>query len=295
MDGLGGDDQVFDDARNDTWLGRADNDFLHGGDDNNQTFALGGNDFVQTFAGADQVYREDGNDQLQGGKGDDFLRGICMKTKRLTLALIVLLTTCGVTWAGAEAYKLVLDKDKELCTGMLNLFNEDVRKYKFINSEKHKEFVRWEPLNAAGSSPCGQYWQSKFDINNDGADEIVIRVRSCLGGAMTDLLYIFPLTSDVLERLKEPDSQVLASAPDKVELLGDGGHWYALRELPVTKKDAPRPGIGGVLLLEPFVKGKTAYISMTDAHEEWIVIAKYLRGEALEDVCYLHGKSRLKP
>lgn len=147
------------------------------------------------------------------------------KTCQIFVVLALLGGLGGSAWAGKDAYKLILSKDKEVCTSMLAMFNEDMRKYKVISPDKHKEFVRWELLNVPGSSPCRQYWQSKFDINNDGADEIVIKVSSCLGGALTDLPYIFPSTSDVVERLKEPDSQVLASTPDKVELLADGGHW----------------------------------------------------------------------
>lgn len=41
--------------------------------------------------------------------------------------------------------------------------------------------------------------------------------------------------------------------------------------------------------LQPFLLDGRAYIGLTDARREWLVIAKYRGGEGFEDVCYLHS------
>jgi len=48
----------------------------------------------------------------------------------------------------------------------------------------------------------------------------------------------------------------------------------------------------GIFTVQPFMLDGSAYVSLTDARAEWIVIAKYLGGERLEDQCYLQMAGR---
>jgi hypothetical protein len=213
--------------------------------------------------------------------------------RRAIFVLVFLLATGGVAWAGTEAYKLVMSKDKELCASILQLFNTDMKQHKEIRYDKHEVFaqISWKGGLEEGSHGCSYLRHALFDINNDGMDELVIKTSHCLRDQLADSLYIFPSGSKVLEAIKEPGSQALATATGKVELMGKGGFWYELKRLSKGKKGELTPGIGGVLVLQPLLKGKTAYISMTDLHQEWIVIAKYKQADTLEDICYFHGKS----
>jgi hypothetical protein len=224
------------------------------------------------------------------------------------------LFVAGVAWAGAEAYKLVMSKDKKLCANMLNLFNADMKEYRQICYDKHEMFTRlgWQPVDV-GKEPyaCGMYQYALFDINNDGKDELVIKTSHCLRDQLTDSLYIFPPNSKVLQDLKEPSSHPFDTVPDKLEFVGKGGFEYDLKELPESEKEKLledirktlpksmkgldlKPGIGGVLVIQPFQIGKTIYISMTDLHQEWIVVGKYKQADTLEDLCYFHGKSLIR-
>lgn len=211
----------------------------------------------------------------------------------ILFCLVFLVATVGVAWAGTAAYKLVMSKDKELCTSMLKLFNEDMKKYGEIRYEEHPEFVRWESINGTQDRPyakdCWQVLKSVFDINNDGTNDLVLRDRHCLQDVLNDSLYIFPADSQAAELITNPDAQVLASTKNKINFTGDV---YYLRKGPKTKTGQLAAAIGGVLELQPFRKGQAFYISMTDLPQEWIVIAKYLHEEELEDICYFHGKSR---
>ncbi|ULA62146.1 MAG: exported protein of unknown function [Nitrospira sp.] len=65
-----------------------------------------------------------------------------MKARYLGLALVALLLTSGVAWAGQEAYRLMMSKDKELCKSALELFNADMKKYQEIRYQEHEIFTR---------------------------------------------------------------------------------------------------------------------------------------------------------
>ena len=65
----------------------------------------------------------------------------------IVLCVAVLFATVGVAWAGKEAYKLVMSQDKELCAHMLAIFNADMKKYRAMEYEQHKEFIVWERVD----------------------------------------------------------------------------------------------------------------------------------------------------
>jgi hypothetical protein len=212
--------------------------------------------------------------------------GGVMKMRWVVAAAVFLVATSGVAWAGKEAYQLVMSTDEKLCKHMLTLFNSDMKKYRRLEYEKHKEFVTWEPVETGeivADKYCRQTLKQTFDINNDGNMELVIRTRSCFQSQLTDSLYIFPLNSNAVELLKDPASQVLASTPNKLDAMDyELKKWHGAGEL--------LPGIYTVLTLEPFKFGQKFYVSMTDLRQEVIVIAKYLHGKERDDICYFRGK-----
>ena len=211
-----------------------------------------------------------------------------MRGRHIVFAIVLLCVTTSVAWAGKEAYKLVMSQDKQLCESMLAIFNADMKKERVLEYEKHKEFVVWEPVDTGRSqsdSYCSHELKQTFDINIDGTDELVIRTRSCYQSQLTDSLYIFPLGSNIVELLKASTPHVSGTTGDKIAF-----QTYELKKMPGVKSVAQAPGIYTIVTLEPFKFKGIFYVSMTDLRQEFIVIAKYLHGEELDDVCYFLGK-----
>src|SRR3989442_11171344 len=74
-----------------------------------------------------------------------------------------------------------MSKDKELCTSMLKLFNEDMKKYGEIRYDQHEVFTRvsWQSVELEEDKGsffpyCSVVQKAKVDVNNDGQDERVI-------------------------------------------------------------------------------------------------------------------------
>ena len=208
-----------------------------------------------------------------------------MRGKQIVLAIVLLFATCSVTWAGKEAYKIVMSKEKEVCAAMLKIFNADRRKHGTVMFEEHKEFIQWEPVEVKPEPPvkyCRQLLQANFDINNDGTDDLVIRTRHCFKGLLMDSLYVYPLESPVPEVLEAPQIQPLGALDFRL---------YILRKGPMNQKGEPKAWIGwGALVLEAFKKGEKSYIILSDYRQEWIAIAQYLDENNLDDMCYFHKK-----
>lgn len=221
-----------------------------------------------------------------------------MRQTQLGLTLIFLLVMSSIAWAGKEAYTLAMSKDKELCETMLELFNSDTKKYREIRYQEHESFskVPWEKIGVPSrlAPSCQILQKAMFDINNDGRDELVIKLSACIHGQLVDSLYLFPLTSDILSKLK-PDQpgglSDLFTATDKVYQTGEV---YALSELNSANTDGLKM-VTGIVKVNPLMWKKTTYLSITDLYPEWIVVAKYLQQEVFEDFCYLHAPSLKRP
>jgi len=188
--------------------------------------------------------------------------------RRIIVFFVVsMLVGAGVAWAGNAAYKLVMSKDKELCTSMLKLFNEDMKKYGEIRYDQHEVFTRvsWQSVEVEEDKGsffpyCSAVQKAKVDVNNDGQDEWVIKWSACLKGQPIDHIYVFPSNTEWIQRPTWANLSLLGDAPNKFDGYGTN--------------------------LEPFIWGKTVFISMTSVYDStWIVIAKYLHGEEFQDIC----------
>jgi hypothetical protein len=105
-------------------------------------------------------------------------------------------------------------------------------------------------------------------------------------GAPSDSFYVFPANSPVLDQLAWQDMSLLLATHDKFERTGGS---YPLMSLPMDKVSLS-PALSTVFATQLFRLDGVAYISLTDARREWMVIAKYRGGERFEDLCYLHAQ-----
>jgi hypothetical protein len=223
----------------------------------------------------------------------DFIPRSLVMRRIIGLCLVGVLASVGVAWAGKEAYRLVMSKDKELCQTVLKFFNADMQRYKEIRYDDDIFLaIKWKSFKIEEETYGCEFLSSAiFDINNDGADDLVVKRRACLRGNLSDSFYVFPPDSDVLSKL-EPGPNGWSRLFETPNQFHRTGHAYELGDSATKAREGVPQGIGGIFVIHPFLWKNTAYVSMTDFHQDWIAIAKYLRGEEFQDVCYFHGKSR---
>ncbi|MEW6246286.1 MAG: hypothetical protein AB1555_06190 [Nitrospirota bacterium] len=210
--------------------------------------------------------------------------------KRVLLGFFVVFTVYGAAMAGAEAYRLVMSKDKELCQTVLTLFNADMKRYKEIRYDDDIfRAISWKSVDL-GEQTYGCYFLSHamFDINNDGREDLVIKQRSCLRDILVDKLFVFPQDSDVLSRIHAGPGggEALDQTKNRFFEINAG---HSLEGLSFAESQGLPQGIGGTVL-HPFLWKNKAYVSMTDFDPEWIVIARYLEQQKFQDVCYFRGR-----
>jgi len=212
----------------------------------------------------------------------------------------------------ADEYVLVMSKDDNVCQHMLKLYNEDLRKYGEIKYDQHEEFnaIKWEekkyymmregkkeyPPSYASNMPA---LMSRFDINNDGKEEVVIKTEGMLHGIVTEQLFYFRGKDSAYFNNEEGfDTKILY---DKATGRVGGGvgfeaNGYGLKELPkisigvVGDKEAyAHYVVGGHFYIDPFIFNGTYYIDMKDKQlgiRKWLVILKYTKDNQIKDVCY---------
>ena len=200
-------------------------------------------------------------------------------------------------------YELVMNKEKEnggsVCTHMLSLYNADFQEIGRIEYSKHPEFsaFNWKQmdnLSEALADKQGEIWLSRFDIDNDGKVDLIVKVQWSLHGTLGDELYIYsdsegsPPLREVfgVEDLERRNGEIIADVTYDLDGISDSKE---------------RPMIVAPYILAPFqYKGRT-YISGTDhgaefehaiyerevTYENWLVIARYKKGTVLENICYL--------
>jgi uncharacterized protein len=213
---------------------------------------------------------------------------------------------------GADEYVLVMSKDDCVCRHMLKIYNEDLKEHGEIKYDQHEEFkaIKWEKQKAyfePGESLLKEVdiLISKFDINNDGSPEIIIKdEHRTLNLVDSDALYVF----------REKD---FTDFKDKIVInedfakktigawgwgaLGDEtrfkGNVYRLHALPAFY------ALGGWFYFYPFVYQGKYFTSMHDwlpdagkwwdteyekyVKKKWEVILLFTPENQLKDLCYL--------
>jgi hypothetical protein len=186
----------------------------------------------------------------------------------------------------AASVEIMAAKDSPFCEKVARLLGE-----RLATSIDLLKTVEWSPVELKGQGPkvrqCSSLEKTLLDVDNDGQQELVVRTTFCMKGAPSDSLYVFPEDSAVLERMTWQDLSPLLATPDKFERTGGT---YPLAALSV-EKEAP-PALTTLFSIQPFILDGATYVGLTDARREWMVIARYLRGDRFEDRCYLRWTGR---
>ena len=238
-----------------------------------------------------------------------------MRQMQLGLALVFLLVMSGIAWAGKEAYRLVISQDKELCSAMLKLINDDLREHGEIRYEDHEMFAAstWQPLSEFSGDKfidtgCSIDRVSQFDIDNDGRLDTVVKFSSCFKSRLKDSLVFLNIEEKVLKTYEYND-MVKNSAGGFPEKDAPPLATYIL-QTPVPLKDRTKDklgltfmseGVGGWIVINPFIYKSTAYLVITDrgvdgtsSSGEGVVIGKYKAPKELDEVCYFKQVPRSK-
>jgi hypothetical protein len=206
--------------------------------------------------------------------------------QQLVLGLLTFMMSVGVVWAGERGYQLVAGLDSKHCARVLEAFREDVDDRGRLRYQ-HEIFrqITWKPVELKGQGPktrhCSSLDKAMLDLNNDGQQDLVVKTTFCMKGNTSDSFYMFPADSAVLEHANWQDLSALLATNDKFERTGGT---YPLTSFPMENGSS---ALTALFALHPFVLDGVTYVSLTDARGEWIVIARYLRGEQFQELCYL--------
>ena len=185
----------------------------------------------------------------------------------------------------AASVELAAYSDKPLCEKVVKLFGERLNAAADLSKT-----VEWTAVALKGEGPkirrCSSLDKTNMDLNNDGRDDLVVKTTFCMKGAPSESFYAFPADSPVLDQLGWQDLSPLLATHDKFERTGGS---YPLTTLPMGQA-SPTPALSTVFTIQLFRLDGVAYIGLTDARREWMVIAKYRGGERFEDLCYLHAQ-----
>lgn len=236
--------------------------------------------------------------------------------KRLTYIIVVILFSYSAHAGrlgqvapeikhGQEHYKLAMSKNDKLCRHMLQLFNDDLKKYGHEKYDEHEEFrkIPWQEARFSVERQDRTDYMpvqgALFDFNNDGVVDFVVKWVGSLGGRQADSLHM--LGSEAAKRADELVNKELFASKNKINL---SGSFYSLQP--------PYKVIGGVRILDPFIYDGVAYLymrSLFDARlaigeREYAVIARYHGGTfydrdvsgKMDDVCYFeHVRKTHRP
>jgi hypothetical protein len=194
--------------------------------------------------------------------------------------------------AAAATVDLMAAKGKPFCERILDLFQKNMGSGNRLNIEAEPfSQIRWEPASIAGAAPkvrrCSSLDKALVDLDNDGTKDLVIKTTFCMKGAPSDSFYMFSADSNVLEQASWQDMAPLLATTDKFERTGGS---YPLASLSMSSEsNKGTPTLSTVFTVQPFILDEKTYVALTDGRGEWTVIAKYLRGERFEDLCYLRA------
>lgn len=199
-----------------------------------------------------------------------------------TPTFLIPLCLVAATTVDAASIELMAAKDLPFCEKAAKSFGE-----RLVPDADLLKTVEWKAVELKGQGPkirrCSSLDQAIVDLDNDGHLDLVVKTSFCMKGAPSDSLYVFPANSPVLDQASWQDMSPLLATQDKFERTGGT---YPLTSLHTEKVP---PALTTLLAIQPFVVDGVTYVSLTDARREWMVIAKYLRGEQFEDQCYLRA------
>ncbi len=223
--------------------------------------------------------------------------------RRILLAILIFVFLSSISFA--DEYVLVMSKDDNVCQQMLKIYNDDLKKYGGIEYKLHKEFstITWEEKKCysldKGFKHYADVLMSKFDINNDGDREIVIKEESVsIRGIEGQSIYFFRKEDSEYFKGDEFDMSVFRRANGKLKTtVGDS---YELKELPqflylgIGDKEAKSYYTLGIYIyLHPFFFRGNYYLDMNDnVHNKgiystkFLVILKYKGNNQISDTCY---------
>lgn len=223
----------------------------------------------------------------------------------LLLWLVAFISEMG--WANEDArYKIVMSKNKRLCTLVREVLNEDLANYGLGYDERKFggaifSDITWMPLKGLeeGLNYHGEF--THVDINNDGTRDAVIRQESHTGhGVGWHALFVF-------KEDQYPERAKKASDLEENSVGFIDPHLYEFRHLPQKTFKAPGglkgkkyyEGLAGAVLIHPFQFENSIYMLLTQspdapADASWVLVANYKQGKVreanptlMEDLCYL--------
>jgi hypothetical protein len=202
--------------------------------------------------------------------------------KRMSIASMVLLMLPAM--AAAASVELAAFADKDFCEKVAGLSGA-----RFVFESRLSQTVQWEAIDLKGDGPrvrrCSSLDKTMIDLDNDGRKDMVVKTTFCMKGSPSDSLYVFPADSRVLEDSSWQDLSPLLATHDKFERTGG---IYPLTALPFDKGQSS-PALRTTFSVYPFILEGTTYVGLTDSRREWLLVAKYMGEERLEDLCYLHA------
>jgi len=198
--------------------------------------------------------------------------------------------TCGLAFVLASPV-LVSAASVEVMAAKSLPFCEKVAKFFGVQMAPDADLlktVEWKAVELKGQGPkarhCSSLDKAIFDLDNDGHPDLVVKTTFCMKGSPSDSFYMFPSDSTVLEQANWQDLSPLLATSDKFERTGGA---YPLTQISEEEIGVSRTPLTGVFTVQPFMLDGSAYVSLTDGHAEWTVIAEYRGGARFEDLCYL--------
>ncbi len=195
-----------------------------------------------------------------------------------------MLLTIVQAMTAAASVELTAFADKPFCETVARLTGDQ-----FVFESGLSRTVEWVPVELKGEGPtvrrCSSLDKTIIDLDNNGRADLLVKTTFCMKGDLSDSFYVFPADSNVLEEANWQDLSPLLATHDKFERTGGT---YPLTSLRGDQGVTP-PALTITFSLQPFFLDGRAYIGLTDARREWLVIAKYRGGERFEDLCYLHS------
>ena len=202
--------------------------------------------------------------------------------RRSTVFLAVLWSITLPALVSAASVEVAAWKDLPFCHKVAKFFGDRLEP----DAELVKT-VEWKSVELKGQGPkarqCSSLDRAIIDLDNNGTKDLVVKTTFCMKGGPSDSLYIFPADSPVIEHLSWQDMGPLLATPDKFERTGGR---YPLISLTIERSPVP-PALTTIFEVQPVILDSVAYVALTDAKREWLVIAKYRGGQQFEDQCYV--------